>query len=146
MIKKIFQNQNVIQFIKFGIVGVSGTILDFSVYNLCLIVFSWSAYIATASGFSFGLINNYIWNKLWTFKSKSVNLTHASKELVKFTVVALVGMGINLGVMAIIINYTNLGNSIFGLNIAKVLIVLCVGLWNFIGAKKWVFSEKVNSS
>lgn len=48
-------------------------------------------------------------------------------------------MSINLGTMAIIINNTSLGDSILGLNIAKGIIVICVGIWNFFGAKKWVF-------
>lgn len=141
MIKKIFANQHFWQLIKFGVVGVSGTLIDFAIYNLGLIVFSFSPYLATSLGFIFGLINNFTWNKLWTFQSKSPDLRHASNQLLKFAIVAIIGMAINLSVMAIIINYTNLDNSILGLNIAKAMIVLCVGVWNFIGAKYWVFKQ-----
>jgi putative flippase GtrA len=146
MLTKIIKNKSLVQFIKFGLVGITGTVIDFGIYNLLLIKFNASPYIATICGFSLGLINNYTLNKIWTFRSKSPNAKHAIRELIKFALVALVGMGINISVMALIINYTNLGSSILGLNIAKIVIVVCVGLWNYLGAKKWVFSGKVNNS
>lgn len=62
-------------FIKFGVVGVLGTIVDFSLYKLLINGFGFPP--ATAKGFSTegGIINNFFFNNFWTFRHRKVRTT-----------------------------------------------------------------------
>src|ERR1700730_2013653 len=61
-------NPIVIQFVKFGTVGVSNTLLTFLVYTLLLKVFGVWYLAASAIGFLVGAINGFLLNRRWTFK------------------------------------------------------------------------------
>src|SRR5258708_36585570 len=56
-----------VQFIKFGIVGVSNTLLTFLVYTLLLKVFGVWYIAASAIGFTIGAVNGFLLNRRWTF-------------------------------------------------------------------------------
>ena len=57
-----------IQFVKFGIVGVSNTLLTFVVYTLLLKVFGVWYLAASAIGFIVGATNGFLLNRRWTFR------------------------------------------------------------------------------
>ena len=57
-----------VQFVKFGIVGVSNTLLTFVVYTLLLKVFGVWYLAASAIGFVVGAINGFLLNRRWTFR------------------------------------------------------------------------------
>jgi putative flippase GtrA len=57
----------VIQFVKFGIVGISNTLLNFAVYTLLLKVFDVWYLAAAAIGFGVGAVNGFLLNRRWTF-------------------------------------------------------------------------------
>ena len=59
----------VVQFVKFGIVGVSNTLLAFAVYTVLLKVFGVWYLAASAIGFAVGAINGFLLNRRWTFAS-----------------------------------------------------------------------------
>src|SRR5664279_1325598 len=56
-----------VQFIKFGIVGISNTLLTFAVYTLLLKVFGVWYLLASAIGFIAGATNGFLLNRKWTF-------------------------------------------------------------------------------
>jgi putative flippase GtrA len=56
-----------VQFVKFGIVGVSNTLLTFVVYILLLKVFGVWYLAASAIGFIAGATNGFLLNRRWTF-------------------------------------------------------------------------------
>src|SRR5437879_13630419 len=57
-----------VQFVKFGIVGVSNTLLFFAVYTVLLKVFGVWYLAASAIGFIVGATNGFLLNRRWTFK------------------------------------------------------------------------------
>ena len=57
----------IVQFLKFGIVGVSNTLLAFAVYTLLLKVFGVWYVAASAIGFAVGAVNGFLLNRRWTF-------------------------------------------------------------------------------
>ena len=57
-----------VQFVKFGIVGVSNTLLTFAVYTLLLKVFGVWYLAASAIGFVGGATNGFLLNRRWTFR------------------------------------------------------------------------------
>ena len=78
------------QFVKFGIVGASGTFVNFLVYH-GLLHFRAQLWWAYAVGFLLGGINNYWWNRHWTFRSRG----HAGKEMAQFVGVSALALCIS---------------------------------------------------
>ena len=80
-----------IQFIKFGIVGVSNTTLTFVVYTLLLKGFGVWYLLASAIGFAVGATNGFLLNRRWTFRE------HVGDSLtpVRWAIVQGCGLGIN---------------------------------------------------
>ena len=58
----------VVQFVKFGIVGVSNTALAFAIYTVLLKLFGVWYLAASAIGFIVGAINGFLLNRRWTFR------------------------------------------------------------------------------
>jgi putative flippase GtrA len=56
------------QFVKFGIVGISNTLLTLAVYTLLLKVLGVWYVAASAIGFLVGAVNGFLWNRRWTFR------------------------------------------------------------------------------
>src|SRR5271155_4302892 len=56
------------QFVKFGLVGVSNTLLTLVVYTVLVKVFGVWYLLASAIGFAVGATNGYLLNRSWTFR------------------------------------------------------------------------------
>ena len=89
-----------IQFVKFGIVGVSNTLLTFVVYTLLLKVFGVWYLAASAIGFAVGTINSFLLNRRWTFRG------HVGDALtpLRWTVVQCGGLGVNEGLLYVFVH------------------------------------------
>ncbi len=85
-------------FIKFGIVGFTGTLVDFAFYKLFINGFGFTP--AMAKGFSAetGVINNFTWNNFWTFRYRKTKTSLWQKFLI-YNLVSLGGIG--LGVLIV---------------------------------------------
>jgi putative flippase GtrA len=84
-----------VQFVKFGIVGVSNTLLTFAVYGLLLKVFGVWYLAASAIGFIVGATNGFLLNRRWTFQG------HVGDALtpLRWAIVQTTGLGINEGLL-----------------------------------------------
>ena len=93
------------QFVRFGVVGASGTIIDFGILNVLISATGHASgvWFPLFKGIStlIALVNSYIWNRKWTFKS---NNGAKVAEFGKFFVASLVGLGINVGIASFIVN------------------------------------------
>jgi putative flippase GtrA len=140
------KNKSVSQFSKFFVVGILNTAIDFSILNF--LMWATKTYegapvaIYNTVSFSIAVINSYILNKYWTFEDKSSAKTPA--QFIKFLTVAVIGWGLNTGVLYSITTYVN---PLFGLgaalwaNLAKAFATGAVLAWNFIGYKFLVFKK-----
>src|SRR5882757_2452020 len=81
----------VVQFAKFGIVGVSNTLLTFVVYTVLLKVFGVWYLAASAVGFAVGATNGFLLNRRWTFRE------HVGDSLtpVRWAIVQGCGLAVN---------------------------------------------------
>ena len=113
----------IFKFIKFGVVGFSGMIVDFGVTWLCKEKLRWNKYISNSLGFIIAATNNYIWNRLWTFGSESVQVT---REYGLFFLISLIGLGLNNLIIYILHDKCRLN-----FYLAKILAIGCVTVWNF---------------
>ena len=57
------------QMVKFAIVGVLNTLVDFAVFQALNLLLGW-VYVAQVIGYSCGIINSYLWNSNWTFREQ----------------------------------------------------------------------------
>lgn len=58
-----------IQLLKYGIVGVMNTLITLGLIFLCKSVLGLNPYFSNAIGYVAGLINSFIWNRSWVFRS-----------------------------------------------------------------------------
>jgi len=84
---RVFARRGVQQFVKFGIVGASGMVVSFILFHV-LLHFGLDLKLAFSIGFILGGVNNYWWNRHWTFRSKG----HPWKELAQFIAVSSVAL------------------------------------------------------
>jgi len=111
-------------FLKFGITGGIGFVLDF----LCTWFFKEKVhinpYLANAIGFSVAVINNFYLNKKWTFGNKSAE---TRKQFSLFLIFSLIGLGLN----TLFLYLFTAAVFQFNFYLAKLLAIILVFLWNF---------------
>lgn len=128
-----FLNQAFIwKFFKFGVVGVTGTALDFSITFLGKEIFKWNKYVANSLGFLIASSSNFLLNRIWTFGSEDPNLM---QQYMKFMMISLVGLALN-NLFLYIFN-DRMKYPFYPSKAAAVLIVM---LWNFFGNYIYTFS------
>ncbi len=90
----------VVQFVKFGIVGVSNTLLTLVVYTVLLKVFGVWYLAASAIGFAVGATNGFLLNRRWTFRE------HVGDALtpVRWGVVQSAGLAIDEGLLYLLVH------------------------------------------
>jgi putative flippase GtrA len=76
----------IIQFAKYAIVGVMNTLLTLIVIFLCKSVFGINAYVSNAIGYIVGVINSFIWNRQWVFRSNGALSRQAVHFIIGFLV------------------------------------------------------------
>lgn len=111
------------RFIRFGIVGCSGMIVDFGVTWLCKEKLRWNKYLSNSLGFVLAATNNYVWNRLWTFESESEAVV---REYLSFVVIATIGLALNNLIVYLLHERLHLH-----FYLSKLIAVGCVTLWNF---------------
>lgn len=112
-----------LRFIRFGVVGCSGMIIDFGVTWLCKEKFRWNKYLSNSLGFVIAATNNYLWNRLWTFQSQSEAV---AREYISFVVIAVIGLGLNNLIIYLLHERLHLN-----FYLSKLIAIGCVTLWNF---------------
>ncbi|AYD40466.1 GtrA family protein [Clostridium fermenticellae] len=119
---------------RFSTTGVINTLIDFLVFTICNSVFNIYYTISQVIGYSFGVINSFIFNKKWTFEKNSSN-KRISHELTQFIAVNLISLIITLFLIKYLVSYFNLN-----VYVAKIIVTLIAQVINFILYKFWVFN------
>jgi putative flippase GtrA len=70
MMRALGRRRGVRQFVKFGIVGASGTVVNFIVAHTLQKTTDFSWFADFSIGFMAGGVSNYLLNRIWTFGSK----------------------------------------------------------------------------
>lgn len=126
----------IIQFIKFGLVGVSNTLISLLVYYI-LVYFKCNYIIANTLGFIISVLNAYYWNNKYVFKqNKEVENAPKSKWKKLLKVYASYGVTFLLSTFLLYVMVDCLHVSEY---IAPI-INLCITIpLNFIFNKFWAF-------
>lgn len=122
-----------LKFLKFGIVGCLGTLIDFGTTYLCKEILKLNKFLSNAIGFTLAATSNYILNRIWTWQSTS---TEVGIEYLKFFSVSIVGLGLNTLIIYLL-------NEKFRFNFwwSKVLATGVVMLWNFFANNFFTFAN-----
>lgn len=130
--------QEMTRFARFLTVGAVGTILDFSILT-ALKLAGLPTLFANSLSFTAGLLNNFTWNRLWTFGDALNADWH--KQLAQFTLVSLVGLALNNLIVLSLEGAlgTLLGQPQWGYLPAKVIATGAVVFWNYFANRKWTF-------
>lgn len=112
-----------IKFLKFGIVGASGVIVDFGITWLLKEWVKINQYVANSTGFFAAVISNYILNRIWTFHSHDAEV---GVQFAKFLAVSAVGLAMNNS----LIYYLNEKRGV-PFYLSKAIATGIVMIWNF---------------
>ncbi|MSU76196.1 GtrA family protein [Patescibacteria group bacterium] len=129
----ISKNRHARQFVKFVLVGGLSTVINFTIY--ATLVLNHVDYLLAATiAFIVATLNSYTWNRRWTFRAGP----HRNERLVKFTLVQLIGLAINLLMLTFLIEHVGLEDHKL---IAQLIANAFVIISNYIGNKFWTFKE-----
>ena len=82
----------IFKFLKFGIVGLSGMVIDFSLTFLLKEKVKIHPYLSSSAGFTIAASSNYLFNRIWTFSSSNPKIIG---EYSTFIIISLIGLVIN---------------------------------------------------
>lgn len=121
-----------ISIIKFGIIGISNTLINWIIFFLLNLV-EVNYILANIIAYSLATINSYIWNSKWVFKYNNEKLVSS----LKFIIVNLVGLILNTIILFILVDMFNI-NKIISLVMATGVVMII----NYISNRLWVFKQK----
>ncbi len=121
---------NWVQLAKFSAVGASGYAVNLVVYAALLRGAGLHYLGAATCSFFVAVTNNYLWNRVWTFRHQR---GHFAYQGMRFLVVALVALVANLVVLRLLVALD------VGKILAQAIAIVLVTPLNFIGNKLWSF-------
>ncbi|MDQ2980841.1 MAG: GtrA family protein [Actinomycetota bacterium] len=121
---------NWIQLAKFAAVGASGYAINLGVYSALLLGAGFHYRLAATCSFLVAVVNNYAWNRVWTFRGQRGHVGHQG---LRFFVVAVIAYGANLALLTLMVW--------IGVDkvLAQAIAIVLVTPLNFIGNKLWSF-------
>lgn len=131
MFKKIIGHTTLRQFVKFCLIGLANTALDFVVYLFFTRVIGLYYILANVISVFVAMSSSFILNKHWTFRNKDNN---HKIQFLKFSLVNLIYFIINNAVVFGLVHYGHTGDLV-----AKVVAVVIGMFWNFGANKFWTF-------
>ena len=128
----------IFQFIKFCVVGFSGLFVDTFVLVLFVELLSFDPRFAAIFAFVTAATWNYCFNRVWTFKvARNAKIFYS---YIIYVSVCLLGLGIRIGVMHFLIEYTGMDKRPWYI-LASILGILTGTMCNFLGSKYIAFSK-----
>jgi dolichol-phosphate mannosyltransferase len=127
--------QNWIQLSKFFAVGGSGYVVNLAVFWLAYHKLGFHYLSSATFAFVFAVINNFWWNRHWTFGARD---GHAGFQAARFFAVSVLAFFFALGVLELLVSQAGLPK----LAAQAISIVVATPL-NFLGNKMWSFSHRV---
>jgi dolichol-phosphate mannosyltransferase len=119
------------RFLRFGLVGLSGVFVDMVILYL-LSDPTTLALPLTRSKIIAGeiaIFNNFLWNDAWTFADvtmKQQEWRHRVKRFLKFNIICLAGLGLNVLVLNLLFNFLR-----YNQYIANLIAIAIATIWNF---------------
>jgi putative flippase GtrA len=120
-----------IKFFKFGLVGCSGLVIDFSITWICKEKLLINKYISNVLGFIFAVTSNYFLNKYFTFQDTN---NHLTAQFLSFLIISIIGLLLSTSFLYLLQKYTKLN-----FYLCKAIVTLIVFFWNFSANSLYTF-------
>jgi dolichol-phosphate mannosyltransferase len=121
------------QLVKFCVVGATGYVVNLAVYTLLLNGAGLHYVPAAIGSFLVAVTNNYVWNRLWTFRRARGRIAYQG---LRFLLVSTAALGANLLLLALLVQATD------GPIFAQAVAIVLVTPLNFVGNKLWSFGRR----
>jgi putative flippase GtrA len=124
---------NWLQLAKFCTVGATGYFLNLAVFSALVLGAGWHELPAATVSFLVAVTNNYLWNRIWTFRGQR---GHVAYQGIRFLIVAVCALAANLVILEVLI--------LVGLSKvpAQAIAIILVTPLNFVGNKLWSFRRR----
>ena len=136
------KKEGIIQFVKFAVVGVANTLIDWLVYyGLIFYIIPDGRPTAKAISFVVAVINSFVLNSIWTFRKeflsgiedKSLRSYRIMNYFIRFIIVSLVGFLINYFAFRLAFSYISVSNFDGYSDIGGLIFASGAALvWNFV--------------
>ncbi len=143
------------RYVKFGIVGASGTVVNIAVLHFAHthlfdhIETANGPYFSLALAISLATINNFSWNRLWTWSDRvktleaeeaNPNPSHVSLHMLglefgQYITASAFGSGLQY-ILTILLSHT------MDLRIANIVAILAASVSNFLANDRWTFKRE----
>ncbi|HEX4719098.1 MAG TPA: GtrA family protein [Thermoleophilaceae bacterium] len=124
------RGSNWAQLMRFAAVGAAGYAVNLAVYSLALGAHVGYRAAATVA-FVVALVNNFAWNRLWTFRD--VN-GHLGGQALRFVVVSVGAFVVSLGVLSVLVRDAGVAKVL-----AQAIAIVAVTPVSFLANKLWSF-------
>lgn len=121
------------QLARFCAVGAVGYVVNLTVYTLLLRGVGLHYTAAAVGSFLVAVTNNYVWNRLWTFRRSRGRVM---AQGARFFVVSVLALGANLAVLGLLVAAG------VGEVPAQAVAIVLVTPVNFVGNKLWSFRRR----
>jgi putative flippase GtrA len=133
-VDRITKRRGLRQFVKFGIVGASGFVVNLVLFTVLQKIVpghteGWHYYPIYSASFLAGGVSNYFLNRRWTFRSDR----HAGREGAQFLMVSVIALVASLIAGAIVAPYLGHGHKTWFFSVCAGIVV------NFFVNKYWTF-------
>jgi putative flippase GtrA len=120
------------QLVKFGLVGATGFVINVSVFAFCLRVLDVHYRIAYVIAFCVAVTNNFVWNRVWTFRHQKDD-SHVAMQGARFFAVSLIAAA---GGFVLLEAFVRSGLPKIPAEMLAVALVVPI---SFLGNKHWSF-------
>ncbi len=124
------------RFLRFCVVGVINTSIDFVMFSLLYYWLHYPVLMAHAMGYAIAVTNSFCWNFLWTFRSESDR--HPVRLTIAFFSVQLCVLGVSCVLLWILKVY-------MPVLLAKLMVVGVTMFLSYFGNLKLVFTKQAQS-
>jgi putative flippase GtrA len=122
---------NWLQLIRFAAVGASGYVVNLAVFAACVHLLAVNYKLAAVLAFVISVVNNFWWNRHWTFSAKEARPV---QQGMKFFAVSLVAFGFSYVVLVSLVDGAGTAKVI-----AQAISIAAATPLSFVGQKLWSF-------
>ena len=125
------RTHNWVQFVRFGVVGATGYVVNLGVFALCVHALGIDYRVSAVLAFVVSVANNFWWNRHWTFGAKQ---DHPMVQGARFFVVSLLAFGFSYLILVGLVSGVGLSKVL-----AQAIAIAAATPLNFVGQKLWSF-------
>jgi putative flippase GtrA len=122
---------NWLQFARYAVVGAIGYAISVATFAVLFHVAGMSSWAAATGAFCLALINNFAWNRHWTFRAGD---GHAGFQATRFVIINMSAFILSLGVLRVLIDVAGVAPVA-----SQAIAVLVAAPPNFIAHRIWSF-------